>query len=58
MPGYEIDQDYPQQSKKRVSNTIGTIECDENGDKWLSHGKIIGKGGFEAAPEEPEEENE
>ena len=56
--GYQIDQEYPRRGK-RVSNTIGTIECDENGHKWLSHGKIIYKGTFEAAPEkEDPEDNE
>ena len=40
---YTLDGTYPPPGK-RVTNKVGWLECDENGDAWLSHNKIIIKG--------------
>jgi hypothetical protein len=40
---YTLDGDFPQPGKRFV-NKVGFIERDSNGDKWLSHNKIIIKG--------------
>lgn len=37
---YQIDTEYPRRGK-RVSNFIGIVERDRDGDAWLSHSKIL-----------------
>lgn len=37
---YQIDTDYPKRGRV-VSNLVGIVERDQNGDAWLSHGKVL-----------------
>lgn len=48
---YTLDGDYPAPGK-RVTNKVGWLECDKDGDKWLTHNKIIIKGSASETVEE------